>query len=1357
MEAGWCATSTNSGCGVSPWWLPANAEHGREIELDRFNPDGSLQRVAKTQYQAVCPPAGLTGDRAGNLVSELDPLNPVAVCDVAPTQVDEYFVDGGSQGTAPHATATYAYDSYGRVTSATETANDGGASPTTVVRKASYATTDSVSTTATSATGQYLVDLPSFQDLEDGSGGRLRCASAGYDTAGRVTTASRYTSCGTSANGFAPGGPISTFRTYDASGNPVGANTPDAVAGSTAHQGCAVGTTAFSSCTTYDGTFDALSTSSSNALNQRSTTAYQAPGGGTAAGGFGLWPVSTTDANGQTTTFTYDALGRPTGSTLPGEGAGLTTTGTAYTVWCPGTAAQAPCLEVDHTRRLNGTTTVTSRGFYDGLGRLVETRTPAPGGHDVVRYTFYDPSGREAFQSVAYFVAAYSGAPGSAAYSIPDSTQAGTTTTYDGLGRTTSTTDPLSHRATTAYSMACGAAGTGDTACYQQVLSVDPRGHQAGTLADAFGRTDYERRFTGASAATYAVYATTKYTYDVAGDTVQVLHPDGVTRTTSRYDMAGRETSTTDPDLGTRTFTYDQDGNLVESVDARGAAGTVFIGYDGLDRPLWHNTTNGPTGAYYTYRYDGTAGGNPGVGRLTGEGFTNGSLSGGYAFTYDARGRQVGQTMTVGSTSYPEATAYDDAGDVVSVGYPDGETVGFAYTSQGWLSSVSTQQGSTTTSLLTGAAYTGAGGALGDLTGAGLGGGTYTFSATIDALGQATDQRTTAGSTTLFDQTATYDAAGDVAATGTTLPGGTDSQAFCYDEQNRLTWAGSTGTPPCTGTAIAAGTLAAAQYTQGFTYDTMGRLATGPLGTYAYGDAAHAHAATAVGTAYTASYDAAGDMTCRAPSGSSTCAGSSPTGAQLAYNSEGQLVSWQGGGVADLFLYDCQGQRVAQQVTQGGATTTTVYVGGLEAVTTSGSTTTTRTYYYAGGLRIATAANGAFSYLASDALGSTAVALSASGGATASQLYGPYGGLRYSSGTPPTDFGFTGQRADAATGLDYYGARYYDPAAGQFASADSATPGGGYDPWGLSRYAYTRGNPTSRTDPTGHDDGGDFGGGDFGGGGGDFSSGDFGAGATAFNDFGSLDFGGVDLSQFGIGSNLGGGTDFNVLPGTDTSTVGGVSLAGIDFSNPGGAASGGPSPFDGAGGTDTFGAGATPIDTFSNLDFGGVDLSQFGIGPNVGSNLTGDFQAGPTFNLPDDAIQHNTVFSELMDIVNMAGFIAPLEGLAKAAFTGIGALLGSEAAAPAVDTVMFGSYPAYTQVADMAGYRTLQFPGGWSMEANQAATQQVIDEVFAGQSRIVFQPSAWAAPPGSVFSTEVQQILSSGLRISPGGHFVIGP
>jgi hypothetical protein len=39
------------------------------------------------------------------------------------------------------------------------------------------------------------------------------------------------------------------------------------------------------------------------------------------------------------------------------------------------------------------------------------------------------------FQSVPYLVGAYTGGPGSAAFSVPDSSQAGTSYVYDGLGR----------------------------------------------------------------------------------------------------------------------------------------------------------------------------------------------------------------------------------------------------------------------------------------------------------------------------------------------------------------------------------------------------------------------------------------------------------------------------------------------------------------------------------------------------------------------------------------------------------------------------------------------------------------------------------------------------------------------------------------------------------------------------------------------------------------------------------------------------------------------------------------------------------------------------------------------------------
>jgi RHS repeat-associated protein len=251
----------------------------------------------------------------------------------------------------------------------------------------------------------------------------------------------------------------------------------------------------------------------------------------------------------------------------------------------------------------------------------------------------------------------------------------------------------------------------------------------------------------------------------------------------------------------------------------------------------------------------------------------------------------------------------------------------------------------------------------------------------------------------------------------------------------------------------------------------MGRLTSGPLGSYTYGASGHVHAASSIGSAWTAAYDAAGNMTCRAPSSGATCAGTQ-TGAQLGYNNEGALQSWQNAPSSPTtsaqYLYDGQGQRVEQSVTQAGTTTTTVYVGDVEEVSTTGGTTTTTAYYYMAGKRIGLSVNGTISYLASDGLGSATVALSSSGSATAAQLFAPYGGLRYSSGTMPTTYGFTGQRSDSASGLDYYGARYYDPLAGQFTSGDGVLPGDGFDLWGLSRYTYVGGNPTVRTDPSGH-------------------------------------------------------------------------------------------------------------------------------------------------------------------------------------------------------------------------------------------------------------------------------------------------
>ncbi len=519
-----------------------------------------------------------------------------------------------------------------------------------------------------------------------------------------------------------------------------------------------------------------------------------------------------------------------------------------------------------------------------------------------------------------------------------------------------------------------------------------------------------------------------------------------------------------DPDLGAETYNYDQNGNMLQTANARGGSGTIYAGYDGLNRQLWRSINNTPTGASLTNTYDSTAGGNQGTGRRTGEAFS-GTFSGSYAYTYDARGQVTNTSSVLGGNTYPLSATYNDAGQILTQTYPTGETVTNAYTSQGWLASLTRTLSGTTTTLANNLAYTGPGGASGAITSAQLGNSTYNETFGYDNGLRLTGVTLTklVGGATLFISTPTYDAVNNVMSVATTLPGGTDNQGFCYDEQDRLTWAATSGTKPCGGT-VSAGTLSSAAYAQTFGYDNLNRLTNGPAGTYTYGDSAHLHAATAVGTGYTASYDAAGNMTCRAPTSSQTCSGTI-TGAKLTYDNEGRLKAWQNAQTSptatESVLYDGEHNRVKQESVVNGTTTTTVYVGGVEEVKTSGGVTTTTTYYMLGGQRIALAVNGTLSYLASDLLGSTTVALDGAGNVTASQLYAPYGTNRYSSGTMPTDRGFTGQHTDAVTGLDYYNARYYDPAIGLFSSADVVLDG-------LNRYAYVGNNPETKVDPTGN-------------------------------------------------------------------------------------------------------------------------------------------------------------------------------------------------------------------------------------------------------------------------------------------------
>jgi RHS repeat-associated protein len=109
---------------------------------------------------------------------------------------------------------------------------------------------------------------------------------------------------------------------------------------------------------------------------------------------------------------------------------------------------------------------------------------------------------------------------------------------------------------------------------------------------------------------------------------------------------------------------------------------------------------------------------------------------------------------------------------------------------------------------------------------------------------------------------------------------------------------------------------------------------------------------------------------------------------------------------------------------------------------------------------------GTLYWLLSDHLGGTAHTLSGAT-ETGEVRYKAFGATRFTSGTTPTSYRFTGQREEAALGLYYYNARWYDPTLGHFLAPDSMVPAAG-NALDYHRYAYVRFNPLKYEDDSGH-------------------------------------------------------------------------------------------------------------------------------------------------------------------------------------------------------------------------------------------------------------------------------------------------
>ncbi|MBE3560403.1 MAG: RHS repeat protein, partial [Ktedonobacteraceae bacterium] len=718
--------------GTEGWGTPptetVNANSGQLIQQDIYagtQPvDGNLLRRTTYQYP---------GDGSYHSACHTAVEGIYAPCLSFPITVKTtwYEENGTGISNAPWVQTTSTYDDYdpatGLNTSHTVYHNllqqqTSGSNIATVTQKWTYSPNDFVD----SANGNYqyyTVGIPNHGEVDDSNGHVWLCTDVSYDegapagtrtpAAGWPTTVKSYSDCANQSQTL-----LKNYLGYDAFGNPVATVDPFGVTHSNLYSGngCTLATmpavltpawTAghFTSCTVYD-TFAAQPLNLRNVLSQTTSYTYDETQGRVV--------TSTTDMNGQTVSIgsSYDGSGNATLKVKhPLETGDYTSQSSTHSTCVFGSSL--PCYEIDHLlAQYPGAVT---RTFYDVHGRAVETRTPLDATHDLVSFTVYNESNGTTFQSVPFRVASGSAwLDPNGAVDDQGHAPAGTITSVDALGRVRATADPLLGTPGEPGQSCAGVSGTwtsctgyglgqayGDSATYGYAAHHDPNNHLTVSYANMLGRTIQVQSYSQPGNLGANITAKKRLSYNVLGQVTSALVKDLApqsgqsiiqVQTTATYDDLGRLISSTDPDRGTHSFSYDEDGRLLTDVTTSGSnTRTLGTSYDLLGRvrcvqdaaPTTDGSGNCSSGSHplvqntYGQSFLGTQGSSDfPVGRLTQTVATTSFPDGASAsvtqqYQHDQRGRvtatklffglPVSWNVTAALPSYQLNQSYNDA------------------------------------------------------------------------------------------------------------------------------------------------------------------------------------------------------------------------------------------------------------------------------------------------------------------------------------------------------------------------------------------------------------------------------------------------------------------------------------------------------------------------------------------------------------------------------------------------------------------------------------------------------------------------------------------------------------------------
>jgi RHS repeat-associated protein len=782
----------------------------------------------------------------------------------------------------------------------------------------------------------------------------------------------------------------------------------------------------------------------------------------------GQFPTVITNALGQSITLGYDlTTGMKTSQTDPNySSANLlqtkwkfddfnretqeTRTDGTYTVWAYNDCATSDgCLFGAHAvarsysiYASNGALQNTGVTYYDTVDRSIMSTTQSLSGYNrnEVRY---DSLGRVAKQAMpCTYTAVTTACP---YWSTPS---------YDILNRVTQVQRPISASNSAPHTTYYGYAG------------------RTTTVQDALGNTTTKISLVNGALARSqdAKGYYQNFTYDAFGSLTAVTDSgsNALFGATYAYGISAFQTTSSDMDLGARSYTVDALGEVTTYSDANGRHFSQT--YDALSRPLVRTDyvespdlvttwTWGSSATYYN------------IGKLQSVTAAGANGTYGESYGYDSFSRLSTDAISVPSDStYTYTYGYNPTtGQLYTLTYPT-STPGYSLELQygytnGILQQVADAHSSTVFWKNTGM------NPRGQVTQETLGNGIVTnrtFDAVTGWLSSIQSGTSGGGVASVQNQSLAFDEDGNLMQRQDNNQGLNEN--FYYDADNRLDHSTLNGT-----------------LNLQMTYDSghagpgnitaRSDVAGGSTWTY---DAVRKHAVTQAGTGgYAYTYDANGNVTNR-------------NGYPITWASYNYPVAISGPN-KDIILYYGPNRQYYEQVYYSGSTIEkTIYAGGLLEKVTNGSLVDWRHYIRVDNELVAimsrqSSGTIATHYMLSDHLGSIAAITDGSAATTVSESFSAFGTRRNPStwsGIPTcpdlcdiaaiSREGYTGHDAigGVSMGLNHMNGRVQDAITGRFLSPDPYIPDPG-NTQSYNRYTYVNNNPLSRVDPTGFDDCGD--------------------------------------------------------------------------------------------------------------------------------------------------------------------------------------------------------------------------------------------------------------------------------------------